>query len=136
MSDPRSILEAAKTIAVVGISQNESKAAFGIPAGLQSSGFRIIPVNPNADEILGEKAYDRLSDVPDPIDVVDIFRPADEAPDIVRQAIAVGVEAVWLQKGIVSAEARGLAEEAGIGYVEDLCMGVERSRYGITPDAA
>lgn len=136
MSDPRSILEAAKTIAVVGISSNENKAAFGVPAGLQSSGFRIIPVNPKADEILGEKAYGRLEDVPDPIDIVEVFRPAEEAPDVVRQAIAVGARAVWLQKGIVSAEARALAEEAGIGYVEDLCMGVERARYGIAPDDA
>lgn len=136
MADPRSILDDAQTIAVVGISRNENKAAFGVPAGLQSAGFRIIPVNPAADEVLGEKAYASLDDVPEPIDVVEVFRPAEEAPDVVRQAIAVGAKAVWLQKGVVSAEARALAEEAGIGYVEDLCMGVERARYGISGDAA
>lgn len=136
MADPRTILDNAQNIAVVGISRNESKAAFGIPAGLQSAGFRIIPVNPTADEVLGEKAYASLADVEEPIDVVEVFRPAQEAPDVVRQAIAAGAKAVWLQKGIVSPEARTLAEEAGIDYVEDLCMGVERARYGITGDAA
>ncbi len=135
MGDPRTILDDAETVAVVGISQNESKAAFGIPAGLQSAGFRIIPVNPKADEVLGEKAYARLEDVETPIDVVEVFRPAEEAPGIVRSAIAAGAKAVWLQKGLVSDEARALAEEAGVDYVEDLCMGVERARYGIVKDA-
>ena len=136
MADPRTILDGATTVAVVGMSQNESKAAFGVPAGLQSAGYRIIPVNPAADEILGEKAYATLADVPEPIDVVEVFRPAAEAPDIVRQAVAAGAKAVWLQKGLVSSEARAIAEEAGIDYVEDLCMGVERARYGIVPGAA
>ena len=131
-SDPRAILESTQTIAVVGISANENKSAFAIPAGLQSAGFRIIPVNPRGGEILGEKVYASLADVPEPIDVVDVFRPSEEAPDIVRQAIAAGAKAVWLQKGLTSQEARGLAEDAGLDYVENLCMGVERARYGIT----
>lgn len=131
-ADPRSILESTSTIAVVGISANESKAAFAIPAGLQSAGFRIIPVNPHADEILGEKVYATLADVPEPIDVVEVFRPSEEAPDIARQAVAVGAKALWLQKGLTSADARSIAEDAGLAYIENLCMGVERARYGIT----
>ena len=133
-TDPRAILEYAETIAVVGISANESKAAFAIPAGLQSAGFRIIPVNPRGGEILGEKVYATLTAVPDAIDVVEVFRPSEEAPDIVRQAVAVGAKAVWLQKGLTSDEARTIAEEAWLDYVENLCMGVERARYGITKD--
>ena len=131
-ADPRSILESASTIAVVGISANESKAAFAIPASLQSAGFRILPVNPHAGEILGEKVYASLADVPEPIDVVEVFRPPEEAPDIARQAVAAGAKVLWLQKGLASEEARAIAEDAGLDYVENLCMGVERARYGIT----
>lgn len=135
MPEPREILEAAHTIAVVGMSANPNKAAFAIPAGLQSAGFRVIPVNPTADEILGEKAFATLEDIPEPVDVVEVFRPAQEAPAIARSAVAIGAKALWLQKGIVSGEARAIAEDAGLAYVEDLCMGVERSRYRITkPD--
>jgi predicted CoA-binding protein len=126
------ILERSKVIAVVGASTNESKAAFAIPAGLQAAGFTVIPVNPSAAEIFGEKAYASLAEVPVPIDVVEVFRPPDEAPGIARQAVDVGAKALWLQKGIVSPEARRIAAEAGLDYVEDACMGVERSRYGIT----
>lgn len=132
MSDPRSILDAATTVAVVGMSTNPNKSAYAVPAGLQSAGFRVIPVNPGADEILGEKAYPSLEEIPDPVDVVDVFRPADEAPGIARAAVAIGAKALWLQKGITSDEARAVAEDGGLAYVENLCMGVERSRYGIT----
>lgn len=135
MADPRTILEAATTIAVVGMSANENKSAFAIPAGLQSAGYRVIPVNPSADEILGEKAYPSLEEVAEPVDVVEVFRPAAEAPAIARSAVAIGAKALWLQKGIVSAEARDIAEQAGLAYVENLCMGVERARYGITKTA-
>jgi len=131
-TDPRSILEAAHTVAVVGISANPAKAAYAIPAGLQSAGFRIIPVNPKAQEILGEKVYASLAEIPHQIDVVEVFRPAEEAPAIARQAVAAGAKVLWLQKGLVSDEARRIAEDAGLDYVEDLCMGVERARFGIT----
>ncbi len=136
MSDPRAILEQAGTIAVVGASANPSKAAYAIPAGLQSAGYRVIPVNPNADEIHGEKVYARLEDVPEPVDVVNVFRPAEEAPAVVRSALTIGARAVWLQKGLISEEARRLAASAGIAYIEDLCMGVERARYGIIKHTA
>lgn len=133
-SDPRAILESARTIAVVGMSANENKSAFAIPAGLQSAGFRIIPVNPRGGEILDEKVYASLADVPEPIDVVEVFRPSEEAPDIARQAVAAGAKALWLQKGLTSDEARQIAQEGGLEYVENLCMGVERARYGITKE--
>jgi uncharacterized protein len=134
MSDPRELLLAARTIAVVGVSTNPSKAAFGIPAGLQAAGFRIVPVNPSADRVLGERAYASLTDVREPVDIVEVFRPAVEAPGIARQAVQIGARALWLQRGIVSDEAREIAEQAGMDYVEDLCMGVERSRYGIVKE--
>ena len=133
-SDPRAILESARTIAVVGMSANENKSAFAIPAGLQSAGFRVIPVNPRGGEILDEKVYASLADVPEPIDVVEVFRPSEEAPDIARQAVATGAKALWLQKGLTSDEARQIAEDGGLEYVENLCMGIERARYGITKE--
>ncbi|CAN5224434.1 CoA-binding protein [soil metagenome] len=131
MDDPAEILERSRTIAVVGMSTDPAKAAYSVPAELQAAGFRIVPVNPNAAEILGETAYASLADVPDPIDVVEVFRPAEEAPDVARQAVEIGAKAVWLQEGIRSAEARRIAKEAGLDYVEDRCMGVERSLRGI-----
>jgi predicted CoA-binding protein len=115
----------------VGISRDEDKAAGHIPADLQRRGFRILPVNPKIDEILGEKAYPSLRELGEPVDVVEIFRPAEEAPDIVRDAAAIGAKAVWLQLGIRSDEARRIAEEAGMDYVEDRCMGAESHMYDI-----
>ena len=134
MADPRQLLDDAKTIAVVGMSTNPNKSAFGVPAGLQAAGFHIVPVNPSADRILGERAYASLTDVREDVDIVDVFRPAAEAPGIARQAVEIGAKALWLQRGIRSDEARQIAEDAGLAYVEDLCMGVERSRYGIVKE--
>jgi predicted CoA-binding protein len=128
---PREILERARTVAVVGASRHPWKAAHSVPAALQACGFRIIPVNPGADELFGERVFPRLADVDVGIDVVDVFRPAAECPAVVEQAIAVAAGAVWLQLGIRSAQARALAAEAGLDYVEDLCIGVEVQRYGI-----
>ncbi len=119
MADPREILERSKTVAVVGMSTNPNKAAFGIPAGLQAAGYRIIPVNPYADEILGEKAYPTLYDVPEELDLVNVFRPSEQATEVVRRAIQVRAKAIWLQQGIVSAEGRQMAEDAAIPYIED-----------------
>ena len=131
MADPREILERSQTIAVVGIARTRDKPSGGVPADLQARGFRIVPVNPKADEILGERAYAQLSDVSEPVDVVEVFRPAEEAPEIARQAAAIGAKAVWLQLGIVSDEARRIAEEAGLDFVQDRCMAVESRRYDI-----
>jgi hypothetical protein len=132
MADPRAVLERSHTVVVVGLSRDPEKAAHRIPRQLQGAGFRIIPVNPHVDELLGEPAYARLTDVPGPIDVVEVFRPSAEAPEIARQAVAAGARALWLQLGIASPDAREIAESAGLDYVEDRCMGVEQRRYNIT----
>ena len=135
-SSVRDILEGSETIATVGASTDPSKPAGGVPLYLQEIGFRVIPVNPNASELYGEHAYGSLDDVPEPVDVVQVFRPAEEAPEIARQAVRMGAKALWLQLGITSDEARRLAEDAGLAYVEDRCMGVESRRLGISKDAS
>jgi predicted CoA-binding protein len=132
METTERILRSFRTIAVVGLSRHPSKAAHAIPARMQQAGFRVIPVNPALDASLGEKAYARLADVPFSVEVVLVFRPSAEAAGIARQAVAIGAKALWLQQGIVSAEAKALAEGAGLLYVEDRCMGVERAVHGIT----
>jgi len=131
MSEPRTILENARTVAVVGISRDPSKPSGGVPAALQERGFRIIPVNPHAGELLGERSVPSLGEVKESVDVVEVFRPAEEAPDIARQAIEIGAKALWLQLGIRSPKAREIAERAGLDYVEDHCMAVEARRHDI-----
>lgn len=132
MSDPREVLERAGTVAVVGCSTNPSKAAHRIPRDLQAAGYRVIPVHPSADEILGERVYRSLTELSEPVDLVDVFRPAVEAPGIARQAVQIGAKALWLQLGIRSPEARAIATEAGLEYVEDRCTGADRRWFGIT----
>ncbi|MGK5738186.1 CoA-binding protein [Micromonospora sp. URMC 103] len=127
MRTAQQILADAAVIAVVGASRDPLKAAHSVPLQMQRHGWRIIPVNPTADELFGEKVYRSLADIPHPVDVVNVFRPAKDAVEVVRQAVAIGAPAVWLQLGIVSAEARRIAEEAGIDYVEDRCLAVERA---------
>jgi predicted CoA-binding protein len=131
MSSPQEVLERAATIAVVGMSQDTGKPSGDVPAQLQARGFRVIPVNPTIDEVQGEKAYASLTDVPGPVDLVVVFRPSDEAPDIARQSVTTGAKGLWLQVGIVSEEAREIAEEAGLDFIEDRCTGVEARRHGI-----
>jgi predicted CoA-binding protein len=131
MTDPGAVLEAATTIAVVGASTTPGKAAYAIPRTLLAAGFRMIPVHLTASEIHGQKAYRTLADVPEPVDLVDLFRPAAEAPGLARQAVEIGAKGLWLQLGIVSAEARRIAEAAGLDYIEDLCIGVEVVQRGI-----
>lgn len=133
MRTPREILEQATTIAVVGASDDPDKAAHRIPAKLKDRGWRILPVNPNDDEVLGVVSVPSVADLPDGVDVVDVFRPADEAADIVRAAASRGIKAVWLQAGIASDEARVVAEEAGIDYVEDACIGVVATVEDLRP---
>ncbi|HSS08515.1 MAG TPA: CoA-binding protein [Acidimicrobiales bacterium] len=131
MSDPRQMLEAATTIAVVGASTTPGKAAYAIPRTLLAAGFRMIPVHLTASEIHGQRVYPRLAEIPEPVDLVDVFRPAAEAPGVARQAVAIGAKGVWLQLGIISAEARSIAEGGGLEYIEDLCIGVEVVELGI-----
>jgi predicted CoA-binding protein len=129
---PRQILEESTTIAVVGASRHEEKAAYAVPLQLKLHGWRMIPVNPYADRIWGEVCYPRLSDVPEPVDLVNVFRPSGQAAAVVRDAATIGAKAVWLQQGIVSAEGRRIAAEAGMDYVEDLCTAVIRAIERLT----
>jgi len=122
-----------KTIAVVGASADETKAAHQIPRYLQSQGYRIIPVNPRGGEVLGEPVFRTLADIDVPVDVVDVFRPAQEAPAIARQAIAIGAKVLWLQIGIESEEARQLAEAAGLTVIMNRCMGETHGELGLGP---
>ncbi|OLC25035.1 MAG: CoA-binding protein [Actinobacteria bacterium 13_1_20CM_2_65_11] len=132
----REILEASRVIAVVGASRDPNKAGGSVPAGLQQRGFRIIPINPYADTLFGERVYRSLAEVPELVDIVDVFRPAAEAPDIARQAVAIAAKVLWLQLDIRSDEARRIAEAAGLDYVEDECTGVTSSIYRIRKKAA
>ena len=132
MRSPAQILRDAEVIAVVGASREAWKPSHSVPLEMLRHGWRIIPVNPYADEVFGVKTVPTLADIGEPVDLVDIFRPARDAVEIVRQAIAIKAPAVWLQSGIVSAQARRLAEEAGIDYVEDRCLAVERAVGSLT----
>ncbi len=132
----KEILEAATTIAVVGASRDPLKAGGSVPAGLQRRGFRIIPINPFAETLFGEQVYRSLAEVPERIDLVDVFRPARDAAEIARQAVAVGARALWLQLEIRSEEARRIAEAGGLDYVEDECTAVVSALYRITKKAA
>ncbi len=123
------ILNNSTTIATVGLSGNPDKAAHIIPAYLQAQGYRVIPVNPTLDEVLGEKAYASLSEIEEPIDVVQIFRPSDEVGPIVDEAIAAGARAVWMQLGIADEEAAARAREAGLDVVMNQCMKVQHTRW-------
>jgi predicted CoA-binding protein len=127
----KEILEYTATIAVVGASRDPDKAGGSVPIGLQRRGFRIIPINPFADVLFGERVYRSLTEVPDKIDLVDVFRPAGDAPEIARQAVAIGARALWLQLDIRSKEARRIAEAAGLDYVEDECTAVVSALYRI-----
>lgn len=124
----RSIYENTKTIAVVGASGDQSKPAHNIPTYLQSVGFRIIPVSPKGGELFGETVRTSLADIDEPVDVVDVFRPAEEAPKIAEEAAAIGAKVLWLQAGIWSDEAYALAKEKGLEVVMDMCMGATHQR--------
>ena len=124
----RKILGESRTIAVVGASHDPTRAGQYIPAYLQRQGYRIIPVNPNLDEVLGEKCYASLSDIPVAVDCVEVFRRPEHTPDVVCQAIDIGAKSVWLQLGIINDEARRLAEAAGLDFVQDECMGPQHRR--------
>ncbi len=121
------ILRRYDTITVVGASNASHKAASYVPAHMREHGWRIVPVNLRGGTILDEPAYTHLADVPEP-GFVDVFRPSDQAPDIARQAVAAGATALWLQLHIASDEARRIAEEAGLLYVEDRCLIIEQRR--------
>ncbi|MGI5836013.1 MAG: CoA-binding protein [Chloroflexota bacterium] len=116
------ILRESKVIAVVGLSPKPERPSFGVASYLQSCGYRIIPVNPMVEEVLGERSYPDLKSVPEKIDVVDIFRKPSEVPGIVEEAIEVGARTVWMQEGVVNEAAAARAREAGLQVVMDRCM--------------
>ena len=126
--DIETILKTYKTVAVVGLSESPLKASHGVAAYLNSMGYRIIPVNPNHKRIMGLPSYAKLEDIPETVDVVDIFRPADQVLPIVEAAVRIGSKAVWLQTGIVNERAAEYALQAGLRVVMDRCMKVEHMR--------
>ena len=125
----KEILEKNQVIAVVGLSPKPDRDSHKVAKYLQEHGYRIVPVRPKAKEILGEKAYDSLKDIPFPVDVVDIFRKVDAIPGIVDEAIDVGAKVVWMQLGLAENESARRAREAGLQVVMNKCLKVEHSRY-------
>src|SRR3989337_2145791 len=126
--DKRRIRQAAKTLAVVGLSRREARPGYYVPAYMQAAGYRIIPVNPNLDAALGEKAYPDLLSVPEPVDMVVIFRRSEDVPPVVEQAIQIGAKVVWMQLGIINEAAAERARAAGLEVVMDRCMKIEHAR--------
>jgi predicted CoA-binding protein len=122
------LLRSARTIAVVGLSSKKWRASYGVAEYLQSAGYRIIPVNPREREVLGEKSYERLEDVPEKPDIVDVFRRSEAVPDIVDAAIHVGARAVWMQEGVAHEEAAARARQVGLLVVQDTCILKEHHR--------
>ena len=122
------ILDETKTIAVVGLSSDRSRPSYGVSSYMQSMGYRVIPVNPSESEVLGEKAYPSLADVPETIDLVNIFRRSNEAGRHVDEAISVGARAVWLQEGVIDHEAAMRAADSGLDVVMDRCILKEHMR--------
>ena len=122
------ILRESRTIAVVGLSSNPMRPSHGVTEYMQGAGYRIIPVNPNETEVLGEKSYARLEDVPENIDIVNVFRRAEEVPPVGESAIRIGANVVWMQLGIESEEAAEKARAAGLTVIEDACILVEHRR--------
>jgi hypothetical protein len=122
------VLRSAKTIAVVGLSSKPGRASFGVSRFLQRQGFRVIPVNPNEKEVLGEKAFASLTQVPVPVDIVNIFRRAEKVPEVVEDALQKGTRCIWMQEGVIHEEAARRAEAAGIPVVMDRCILKESAR--------
>jgi len=127
----RQLLSAARTIAVVGASSKADRPSFGVFRRLKAAGYRVVPVNPFEAEVQGEKAYATLADVPYPIDIVDVFRRAEETPAVADAAVAVNAKVLWLQLGIVNEDAAERARRAGLAVVMDTCIAVAVSRLGI-----
>ena len=123
----KQLLTDATTIAMVGASSNPDKASHGIMQKLQSVGYRVIPVNPRETEVLGERSYPSLIDVPERIDIVDVFRRAEDTPGIADDAVTIGAKALWLQTGIVSEDAASRAKAGGLIVVMDACIGATHS---------
>jgi uncharacterized protein len=125
----RNLLRRVKTIAIVGLSSNDLRGSNFVGLYLQRHGYRVVPVNPNETEVLGERSYARLRDIPFPVDVVDVFRRPAAVPEIAREAVEIGAKVLWLQFGVISEEGARIAEEGGLTVVMDRCLKVEHARY-------
>jgi predicted CoA-binding protein len=125
------ILGQARTIAVVGLSARRFRPSHGVAEYLQRAGYRIIPVNPKITEVLGERSYASLDEVPEPVDIVDIFRRPEHVPEIVEAAIRKGAKTIWMQEGVVHEEAARRAESAGLAVIMDRCILKEHKRLGL-----
>ncbi len=123
------ILRSARTVAIVGLSSNPLRASHFVGFYLQRHGYKIIPVNPRETEVLGERSYPSLLDVPEPIDIVDVFRTPDAVPGIAREAVQIGAKALWLQYNIISPEGIAIAKQGGMKVIVDRCMKVEHARH-------
>jgi len=123
------VLHGANTIAIVGLSANELRPSNFVGFYLKRHGYRVIPVNPREQEILGETSYPSLSDVPEPVDVVNVFRAPDALPEIARETVTIGAGALWTQFGVINFEGAQIAEEGGVTVVMDRCLKVEHARY-------
>jgi predicted CoA-binding protein len=123
------LLRKSRVIAVVGLSSKQFRPSYGVAEYMQREGYRFIPVNPHETEVLGEKAYARLEDVPEHIDIVDIFRRSEFVPPVVDDAIRMGASAVWMQEGVVHEQSAEKARAAGLAVVMDRCILKEHSRY-------
>jgi len=123
----KALLTNATTIAMVGASSNPDKASHGIMQKLQKAGYKVIPVNPREAEILGERSYPSLVDIPERVDIVDVFRRAEDTPAIADEAVTIGAKALWLQTGIVNEDAAARAKAGGLEVVMDLCIGATHS---------
>jgi predicted CoA-binding protein len=134
-SDPelKQLLTDATTIAIVGASANPEKASYGIMQKLQKAGYRVIPVNPRETEVLGERSYPSLIDVPERIDIVDVFRRAEDTPGIADEAVTINAKALWLQTGIVNEDAAARAKAGGLTVVMDACIGATHSLLRVAP---
>ena len=128
MANIAEMLKTSKTIAVVGLSGQRMRPSFGVAEYMQRAGYKIIPVNPRESEVLGEKCYARLEDIPEPIDIVDVFRRPEFVPAIVDSAITVGAKALWLQEGVIHEGAAEKARQAGLSVVMDRCILKEHAR--------
>jgi len=122
------LLKTSRTIAVVGLSSRRLRPSYGVAEYMQAAGYRIIPVNPRETEVLGEQSYARLEDMPERADIVDIFRRSEFVPDIVESAIRIGAHAVWMQEGVIHAEAAERARRAGLVVIMDACISKEHAR--------
>ncbi|MHB8527376.1 MAG: CoA-binding protein [Candidatus Acidiferrales bacterium] len=128
-SDPiRALLETSRTIAVVGLSSNKMRPSYGVAEYMQRAGYKIVPVNPNETEVLGERAVARLEDIRGRVDIVDIFRRSEFVPELIESAIAIGAKAVWMQEGVIHEAAAERARAAGLQVVMDKCILKEHAR--------